>query len=70
MKANKDYNSRENILFMTEDDYAQETAIYLELDSKKFKHENNLILAEIELRDSINQFFWEENDVFENYIQK
>tara|TARA_R110002124_G_scaffold138576_6_gene302188 strand:- start:134933 stop:135133 length:201 start_codon:yes stop_codon:yes gene_type:complete len=66
MKANKDYNSRENILFMTEDDYAQETAIYLELDSKKFKHENNLILAEIELRDSINQFFWEENDVFEN----
>lgn len=66
MKANKDYNSRENILFMTEDDYAQETAIYLELDSKKFKHENSLILAEIELRDSMNQFFWEENDVFEN----
>ena len=66
MKANKDYNSRENILFMTEDDYAQETAIYLELDSKKFNHENSLILAEIELRDSMNQFFWEENDVFEN----
>ena len=67
MKADSNKNLKsENDLFMKEDDFAQETAIYLEISSEEFKHANDLILAEVELKKTVNQFFWEENDAF-NY---
>jgi len=59
---NKDLSKKDDILFMFEDDYASESAIYFKIDSEEFKNENDLLL-----NNSVNPLFWEENDDFNVY---
>jgi hypothetical protein len=59
---NKDLSKKDDILFMFEDDYASESAIYFKIDSEEFKNENDLLF-----NNPVNPLFWEENDDFNVY---
>ena len=68
MKNNSDENLQdESQLFVGEDDYAKESAIYFEIASEEFKSEISFVMEESKTDEVFNAYFWEENDEFGIY---
>ena len=66
MKTTKNNLENSDVLFICDDDFALETAIYLELSSEEFKNKDKVIVKDAAAKDPINEYFWEENDIFDH----
>jgi hypothetical protein len=65
--VNKDLKE-ESQLFMFDDDFANETAIYSEIASEAFKSEIGFVMGDSNSGKILNSdFYWEESDEFEIY---
>jgi hypothetical protein len=51
----------EDVLFLSDDDFGNESLIYFEISSEEFKKNNDFIL------DKVNPLYWEETDEFGIY---
>ena len=68
MKNNINKNqNEESQLFMVEDDYGNESAIYVEIASEEFESEISFVMEESNTDEIFNAYYWEENDEFGIY---